>query len=123
MPGHRRSLPHKVGAQAHSPSTPWSGHTVTGINASLFGRQRTEWLLWVSCLFWLAEPTLPQASSEVPKRPRKELLKTDWGCGTLSCFCWSLRECVTLTNPKPAAQENICWLGSRGAAGETARAG
>lgn len=64
---------------AHSPSALRSGHTGAGINASLFGRQRTEWLLWVSCLSWLPEPSLPQASSVAPRRPRKELLKTDGG--------------------------------------------
>lgn len=64
---------------AHSPSALRSGHTGAGINASLFGRQRTEWLLWVSSLSWLPEPSLPQASSVAPRRPRKELLKTDGG--------------------------------------------
>lgn len=29
-------------------------------------------------------------------------------------FGWSLKECVTLTNPKPTAQENIYWMEGEG---------
>lgn len=66
-----------------SPSAPSSGHAVAEINASLFGRQRTEWLLWVSCLPWPAGPALPQASSEAPRRPRRRAFKDRLGAVAL----------------------------------------
>lgn len=50
--------------------------------------------------------------------PQEELLKTDWGLLHSELFGWSLRECVTLTNPKQAAQEDAHWLARRGAAGK-----
>lgn len=106
------------------PPAPWRGqrHRLGSKRPPLFGRQRTEWLLWVSCpclAGWL--PGVPCASSETS--PREGLLA---GAGRAvrsavvalwTGFHWSLKEYFTLKNPtawKMLIREWCCgWGGSR----------
>lgn len=62
---------------------------------------------WLSLL----SPRLLLRLLGTPGRRFKDRL---WDCWHSELFCWSLRECVTLTNPKLAARENIYWLWGQG---------